>query len=153
MIFNVGLGELYCARLIGNFVSRGVLGSLEHACAVAGAKLIVVMGHSNSAACRMAIESKLSQQKVLETTGCSNLDAAITEIQQSIDMQDIADWETIDAAAQQTRVDELYRKHLQRTIRAIRDRSPVLHEFANTGRIKILAAMYDVRAGSVSFFE
>ena len=63
MIFDVGLGELYCARVIANFVSRGVLGSLEHATVVAGAKLIVVMGHSNSAACRMAIESHLRQQQ------------------------------------------------------------------------------------------
>jgi carbonic anhydrase/SulP family sulfate permease len=151
LIFDVGLGDLYCARLIGNFISRGVLGSLEHACVVAGAKLIVVMGHCNSAACRMAIESSRSQQTVMDATGCANLDSAIVEIQQSLDDRDIANWETIDAAAQEALVDELYRKHLQRTIRAIRDRSPTLDRLANEGRIKIVAAMYNVRTGQVRF--
>jgi carbonic anhydrase len=153
MIFDVGLGELYCARLIANFVSRGVLGSLEHATVVAGAKLIVVMGHSNSAACRMAIESHLKQRKVVDATGCENLDSAITEIQQSLDDKAAADFETMDAAAQQTVVDQLYRDHIQRTIKYIRDGSTMLSKYARQGKIKIVGAMYNVHNGEVSFFE
>ncbi len=152
MLFDVGMGELYCARVIGNFVSRGVLGSLEHACVVAGAKLIVVMGHSNSAACRMAIESSREHSKAADGPECVNLDASIAEIRQSLDAETISAWETLPTEDQDALVDQLYRNHLQRTIKAIRERSPVLDQLASEGRIKIVAAMYDVRTGAVDFY-
>ena len=68
MIFDMGLGDIFCARVTGNLVSVGVLGSLEYACAVAGAKFVVVLGHANSAWMRMAVEAFLSRQRVAETT-------------------------------------------------------------------------------------
>ena len=153
MIFDVGLGAIYCARVTGNLVSRGVLGSLEYACVVAGAKLIVVMGHRNSAACRTAIEASLSGQSVGDTTGCMNLEAVVGEIQQSLNPKDVAGWETMDTAAQEAVVDALYCTHIQRMRKTIRERSPVLDEFAKQGRLKIVGAMYDVRTGEVRFVD
>ena len=118
MIFDMGLGDLYCARVIGNYISHGTLGNLEHACVVAGAKLIVVMGHSNSAACRLAIESQVSRRSVAQQTGCANLDAAIAMIAQSLGEQDLSHWND-DLTAQQAAIDELYHRHIQRSIRMI----------------------------------
>ncbi len=153
MIFDVGLGDLYCARIIGNYISRGTLGSLEHACVIAEAKLIVVMGHSNSAASRMAIESYCSKRKVVDSTGCENLDVAISEIQQSLGPESVAPWMNADAGTQQELVDQLYREHVRRTIQVIRTRSPILDEYVRRGQIQIVGAMYGVRTGEVTFFE
>ncbi len=151
MIFDMGLGDLYCARVIGNYISHGTLGNLEHACVVAGAKLVVVMGHSNSAACRLAIESRLTQRSIAQETGCTNLEAAITMIAASLGGQDLSDWSDRDMAGQQAAVDELYRRHIRRTIQTIHDRSPVLDQFVRAGQVKIIGAMYDVRSGAVRF--
>lgn len=153
IIFDVGLGDLYCARIIGNLPTTAILGNLEHACVLAGAKLIVVMGHSNSAACRLAVEATLSGKRVFDSTGCPNLDRAIAEIQESFDPRLADGWEAMDAAAQEDVVDQLYRVHIQRTIRMVRERSGVLDEQCKQGKVKIVGAMYDVRTGNVEFVD
>ena len=153
MIFDVGLGDLYCARVISNFISRGILGSLEHATVIAGAKLIVVMGHSNSAACRLAIESHLAQQPVVDTTHCPHVHEAVTVVQQSLNTAAIASWPSLDAEAQEAVVDQLYRDHIHRTIEEIRSRSAILNQYVEQGQIDIVGAMYSVRTGEVDFFN
>jgi carbonic anhydrase/SulP family sulfate permease len=152
-VFDMGIGDLYCARVIGNYISRGVLGNLEHACVLAGAKLIVVMGHSNSAACRMVIESHISQQNVAEQAQCGNLVVALDNIRQSLDPASVTQWRVVDDASQQAIMDQLYQHHIHRTIRLIRERSPILDTFVNQGKVKIVGAMYNVRTGMVNFFD
>lgn len=153
MIFDVGLGEIYCARVTGNLVSEGVLGSLEYACAVAGAKLIVVMGHSNSALVRLAVESFLNQRQIKDILGCTNLDATVVQIQESIDPVRLTSWQELKAEDQQTCLDELYRAHVSATTERILARSPILESLVKAGRIKVVGAMYDVRTGEVDFFQ
>ncbi len=153
MIFDVGLGEVYCARVTGNLVSVGVLGTLEYACAVAGTKLIVVMGHSNSAVVRMAVESLLMKRQVTQATGCTNLEPIVAEIAKSIDPAGLDGWQNLNAAEQQARLDALYRAHILATIHRILERSPVLDSLVKQGRVKVVGAMYDVRTGRADFFE
>ncbi len=153
LIFDVGLGDILCSRVTGNLVSEGVLGSLEYACAVSGAKLICVMGHSNSVVVRMAIESSLSKRRVLETTGCVHLDATVREIQNCIQPDRLSGWPDMDLQAQQAIIDEVYQRHLARTIDRILTQSSVLEKLAREGTIKVVGAMYDVRAGQVDFLS
>ena len=47
IIFDQGVGDIFNARVAGNFINQDILGSMEFACAVAGSKLIVVMGHTS----------------------------------------------------------------------------------------------------------
>jgi carbonic anhydrase len=153
MIFDVGLGEIFCARVTGNLISGGALGSLEYACAVAGAKLIVVMGHSHSAVMRMAIESLLTQRQLKDTTGCTNLDPIVAEIQESIDPACLNSWQDLEAEGQQAYIDELYRAHVAATQRRILARSATLEALVEAGRVKVVGALYNVRTGQVDFFE
>ena len=153
MIFDVGLGEAFCTRVTGNPVSRGVLGSLEYACAVAGAKLIVVMGHSNSAVMRMAVESYLTQQRLQDSIGCSNLVPTVAEIHESIDPVRLNDWQNLKAEEQEARLDELYQTHVLASKRKILDRSPILKSLVDEGRVNVVGAMYNVRTGKVDFFD
>lgn len=153
MLFDMGPGDIFCTRVSGNLVSVGVLGSLEYACAVAGAKLVVVLGHAQSAVMRMTIEAFLSGKRLLETTGCAHLDPIVAEVQKSIDPGRLAGWESLSPQEQQVRLDELYRAHLQRIMHAIRQESGALRELEEAGRIQLVGAMYDVSTGRVDFFE
>ncbi|MBX7109536.1 MAG: hypothetical protein K1X61_12870 [Chitinophagales bacterium] len=55
-VFDKGIGDIFVARVAGNIVNEDILGSMEYACKVAGAKLIVVMGHSECGAIKSAVE-------------------------------------------------------------------------------------------------
>jgi len=153
MIFDLGLGDIYCARVTGNLVSVGVLGSLEYACAVAGAKRIVVLGHANSAVMRMAVESHRSRNHVADMAGCTHLEPIVAEVRKSLDPRRVERWESLTPQEQQGYLDELYRAHIQRVIARIRQESPALQRLVQAGGLKIVGGMYDVRTGTVDFFE
>ncbi len=153
MIFDVGLGDIFCARITGNLVSVGVLGSLEYACAVAGAKLIVVMGHNNSAVMRMAVNQLLSQQPDQRARDCTHLQPVLELIQKSIDSKQLQGWEKMEVKAQQACIDEIYRRHLSRTIESILAESSIIARLVGEGRVKVVAAMYDVRSACVEFLS
>ncbi|MCU0960369.1 MAG: SulP family inorganic anion transporter [Pirellulaceae bacterium] len=153
LIFDVGLGDMSCARVTGNLVSAGVLGSLEYACVVAGAKVIVVMGHSNSAVVRMAIEAALARNGHRELAQCQHLTRIVHEIQQSLSAIDLQGWDALDAEARRERIDDLYRAHLRRTIRLILEQSSALAALTRARQLLVVGAMYDVRSGAVEFFD
>ena len=56
LIFDQGIGDFFCTRVAGNFVNDDMLGSLEFACALSGAKLIVVVGHKECGAIKGACD-------------------------------------------------------------------------------------------------
>ena len=56
LIFDQGIGDIFSARIAGNFVNDDILGSLEFACAAAGAKLILVLGHTECGAVKGACD-------------------------------------------------------------------------------------------------
>jgi carbonic anhydrase len=56
LVFDQRIGDIFSARVAGNIVNPDILGSLEFATKVAGAKLIVVLGHSECGAIKGAID-------------------------------------------------------------------------------------------------
>jgi len=151
MIFDMGLGDIFCARVTGNLVSTGVLGSLEYACVLTGAKLIVVLGHANSAVMRIAVEAYLNSRE--SATGCSNLDPVIAIIQQSIDPQRVNNWERWTAEEQGDYLNDLYRAHIGRMIATVLQESQAIAGLVRRGDLKIVGGMYDVHSGCVDIFE
>ena len=85
LIFDLGLGDVFSVRIAGNIVSDRVLGSLEYACKVAGAKLVVVLGHTQCGAVAAAADLLVDGVTAAEQTGCQHLDAVTNEIQAAID--------------------------------------------------------------------
>lgn len=55
-ILDQGIGDIFVARVAGNFVNEDILGSMEFACKVAGAKLVLVMGHEHCGAVKAAVD-------------------------------------------------------------------------------------------------
>ena len=90
VIFDLGLGDVFSVRIAGNIISDRVMGSLEYACQVAGAKLVVVLGHTQCGAVNAAADLLVKGVSAAETTGCQHLDAVTSEIQAVIDGPTVA---------------------------------------------------------------
>jgi len=57
LVFDQNLGDLFVVRTAGNLIDDHALGSIEYAVAHAGARLIVVLGHTRCGAVTAALES------------------------------------------------------------------------------------------------
>jgi carbonic anhydrase/SulP family sulfate permease len=153
IIFDLGLGDAFVIRIAGNVAKEKVLASMEFGCAVAGAKLILVMGHTSCGAVKAAVELFESGLDPAETTGCQHLDALVGEIQKAIapGSKPIGDWVTPDIKA--VFVDNVSRRNVLRTLDYIRDESQTLGALEKSGKIRIVGALYDIKTGMVDFLE
>jgi len=151
LIFDLGLGDIFNVRIAGNIARDKVFGSMEYACAVAGSKLILVMGHTACGAVNAAVD--LIGKSASEATGCSNLDSLITEIQQAVDLRTLKrsdQWLPGEKAAY---ANEVSKRSILRTMHKIRERSATLDGLVRKGRIAIVGALYDIATGGVAFFQ
>jgi carbonic anhydrase/SulP family sulfate permease len=153
MIFDLGLGDIFSVRVAGNTVSSDVLGSIEYSCAVAGAKLILVMGHTSCGAVNAAVELICEHKNALEATGCENLGSLIGEIQHSVDTNACKTSTAWTSQQKQSFVNDVAYKNVLRTMRAIRQRSSTLDKLVKEGKIAVVGAMYNIANAEVSFFQ
>ena len=138
-VFNKGIGDLFVARVAGNFVNEDILGSMEFGCKVSGAKLILVLGHESCGAIKSAIDD----------VKLGNITAMLAKIKPAIaSSQDFVGDKT---SKNDDFVDAVAKKNVLLTIQNIKDKSPILKEMAEKGEIKIVGAYYDLHSGEVIF--
>ncbi len=143
LIFDQGIGDIFSARVAGNFVNEDILGSMEFACKLAGTKVIVVLGHTSCGAVKGACDdAKLG-----------NLTAMLAKIKPAVN----AVVEPADASIRNSSniefVNNVAKKNVQLTIDRIVKESPVLAEMQEEGAIKIVGAMYHIDSGAVEFYN
>jgi len=153
LVFDAGLGELFCTRTIGNMAGPTTLGSLEYACAIAGAKLLVVLGHTDNKAVRLAIEELARGGPSSIVQSCPNLASVFDEFRQAVDSAVLREWNAANAERQRQSVDQVSQTLVQRTLQRILERSDVLRERARAEQLKLVGAMYDVSSGAVAFLH
>ena len=151
MVFDVGLGELFSARIAGNVVREKVLGSLEYACCVAGAKLILVKGHTRCGAVQTAVSLAAKGESSCKQFGCDHLDLIIREIQKSTDPEILRDWDRLSPERQQAIVDEVAKRNALNSARWIYRESDSLRRMADEGKIAIVGALYHIEQGQIEF--
>ena len=134
-VFDQGIGDLFVLRVAGNVVDTDDLGSLEYATKVVGSKLILVMGHTSCGAVKGAIDD----------VKLGNLTFLLEKIRPVVKAS--GPGEAGDAAY----VDKVAEANVRQTIREIREKSPTIRELADSGKIGIAGAMYDVSSGKVTF--
>ena len=140
IVFDQGIGDIFNARIAGNFVNEDILGSLEFACKVAGAKVIVVMGHTSCGAIKGACDK----------AELGNLTQMLEKIMPAVDA--IHTPEGADRSSANAKfVDAVAAKNVKLALAKIRENSPVLKEMIEANEIEIIGAMYDVASGKVSF--
>ncbi len=131
-VFDCGIGDLFVARVAGNFVNVDILGSMEFACAVSGARVVFVLGHEYCGAVKGAIDK----------VELGNLTSLLRAISPAVDeVKGDHGERTSKNAAFVHRVAE---ENVRRTLRRIREESPVLRDLEAQGRIRIAGGMYDM---------
>jgi carbonic anhydrase len=138
VIFDVGIGDLFNARIAGNVVNDDLLGSLEFACAVAGAKAIVLLGHTACGAVKGAIDD----------VEMGNLTGLLARIKPAISATTFAGEKSSKNAAY---VDAVAATNVRLGLDGIRRRSPILADLETKGTIHIVGGMYDLATGTVAF--
>ena len=141
LIFDQGLGDIFSVRIAGNIVNEDILGSMEFACKVAGAKAIVVLGHSKCGAVKGACDhvemgnltnllSKLQPAVHAEKTVTSNRNATNDEF-----------------------VEKVATINVKMAMHQIHEKSTILNDMIAQGQIAMIGGMYDVETGLVQFYE
>lgn len=138
-VFDKGIGDLFVARVAGNIVNEDILGSMEYGCKVSGAKLVVVMGHSECGAVKSAVDN----------VQLGNITALLKKIQPAVDSTAWTGGKK--SSKNKEYVDLVCKKNVELTIKNIRNRSVILKDMEKNGEIKIVGAVYDVATGKVTF--
>ncbi len=142
-LFDQGIGDVFVGRVAGNFVNEDLLGSMEFATKVAGAKLVVILGHKYCGAVKGAIDN----------AELGNLTAMLNNIKPAV----VAVEEPQDNAIRNSKNDDFVEavsnKNVVLNIEKTLAQSPVLAEMQEKGEIKIVGATYDLSTGKVTFFE
>jgi carbonic anhydrase len=138
IILDVGIGDTFNARVAGNVSNPDMLGSMEFACAAAGAKVILVMGHTACGAIKGAIDN----------VQLGNLTGLLESIKPAIEA---TRYEGERTSKNAEFVDAVAKSNVQHTIEVIRGNSAILADLEKKGQIRIVGSMYDLRNGKVTF--
>lgn len=141
-VFDQGIGDIFVGRVAGNIESREQLGSIEFATKVAGAKLVMVLGHEACGAVKGACDH----------VEMGNLTHLLGEIAPAV--------EAVEGHEEKGRnsknpdfVEAVIEKNVRLTVEDLRKRSPVLAELEKAGDIRIVGAVYSLKDGKVTLLE
>ena len=138
VVLDYGIGDIFSGRVAGNIADEDIMGSMEFACKAAGAKVVLVMGHTACGAIKGAIDD----------VKLGNLTALLAKIRPAVEATQYSGERT---AKNYAFVDAVARKNVELTIAKIREQSPVLRELESSGSIKIAGSMYNLETGVVEF--
>jgi carbonic anhydrase len=140
IIFDQGIGDIFDARVAGNIIDDDVLGSLEYATQVAGAKLVAVVGHTSCGAVKGAVDD-------VHLGHLTDLVAKIKPVVEQVAgnaVRTSKDHELVDRVAE---------ANVQAVTRRLLETSPIIRELAEQGKIQVVGAMYDLHTGKVRFLK
>jgi carbonic anhydrase len=151
MVFDLGLGDIFSVRLAGNVADAKALGSIEYGCAVAGARLLLIMGHTRCGAVNATIDLHAKQADPHEATGCENIESITSCICKAIDLETtITENRTSSNELFSDLVTEL---NVRQTMKEISEKSGTVRRLIEEKKIRIAGAVYDVRTGLVKFLD
>ena len=140
-VFDQGIGDIFVGRIAGNFVNDDLLGSLEFACKVAGAKLIIIMGHQHCGAIKGAIDD----------VKLGNLTTTLSKIKPAIEMSQ--DYGGKKRSDNEDFVKLVSVNNVLHAISTIRTKSPILKEMEENGEIKIVGLFYTLTKGELLLID
>lgn len=140
-LFDQGLGQLFVIRLAGSVISTEVLGSIEFATKLAGAKLVVVLGHSGCGAIKGACDD----------VHMGNLTELLAGIRPAVEAET-----TVTSGRDSSNVefvDKVSELHVRRSLSIVVERSGILNEMVGQGRVGLIGGMYRIETGVVDFYD
>lgn len=140
LVFDQHIGDIFAARIAGNFVNTDIIGSLEFATQLAGARLIVVLGHSECGAIKGAVDdARLGNL----TAMLANIRPSVSKVQGVEGAQNSRNKKLVQAVADQNARD---------AASLLLERSEVLRKRVEERQLRIVSAMHDVATGRVTWF-
>ncbi|MBI4740717.1 MAG: carbonic anhydrase [Betaproteobacteria bacterium] len=139
LVFDQGIGDLFTARVAGNVVNEDILGSLEYASKAAGSRLVVVLGHTGCGAVKGACDG----------AQMGNLTMLLDKIKPSVNAASTPGEHN---SKNHAFVDEVTELNVKDVIKNIREKSAILKELEDQGKIKIVGALYDTSNGRVLWY-
>lgn len=140
-VFDQGVGDVFTARVAGNFVNEDILGSMEFGAKVAGSKLILVLGHEECGAIIATIDD----------VRLGNITPMLEKLQPAVRASE--DFKGEKSSKNPEYVAHVCENNVMLTIENIRERSPILKEMEEKGEIMIVGAVYDLDTGKVSLMD
>jgi carbonic anhydrase len=140
-VFDQGIGDVFVGRVAGNFINVDLLGSMEFACKVAGAKLVMVMGHQDCGAIKGAIDG----------VELGNITEMLTKIKPAVAKSQ--DFGGAKLSSNPEFVKHVCRNNVSIALNQIRTKSPILKEMEDKGEIKIVGVFYRITDGTLEFVE
>ena len=138
-VFDQGIGDVFVGRVAGNFINEDLLGSLEYASKVAGAKLILVMGHQHCGAVKGAIDD----------VKLGNITAMLSKIKPAVAMSQ--DYKGEKTSKNDEFVKYVSENNVRYAIKQIREKSPIIKEMEEKGQVKIVGVFYRLTDGTIEF--
>lgn len=141
LIFDLGLGDIFSVRIAGNVINDDILGSMEFGCKVAGAKIIVVLGHTKCGAVKGACDH----------VEMGHLTDLLNKIRPSVEEET-----TINDnrnSGNEEFVEKVTEINVKRTVKAILERSIILKQMVENGEIGIVGGLHDITTGKVEFLS
>jgi carbonic anhydrase len=141
LIFDQGLGDVFSVRIAGNIVNEDILGSMEFGCKVAGAKIIVVLGHTKCGAVKGACDNV--------TLG--NLSGLIAKIKPAVEQESVTAENR--NSSNGVFVENVAELNVSLSVKNILLKSPIIADMVKNGDIGIVGGIHDITTGEVKFFE
>jgi carbonic anhydrase len=136
-VFDQRIGDIFCARVAANFVNTDILGSLEFATKVAGARAIIVLGHNDCGGIKGAIDD----------VKLGNLTAMLTNIRPAVEATKTEGDRT---SKNKAFVQTVAIANAKRTAAKITQASPVMKQLVDAKQLRVVAAMHDLETGKVT---
>ncbi len=136
-IFDQGIGDIFVARVAGNFENTDILGSMEYSCKVAGSKLVFVLGHEACGAVKAACDH----------VELGNITHLLENIKPAVESTKT---EGERSSKNDSFVADVIENNVKLTIKRIREKSPILKEMEENGEIKIVGGVYSISNGKVT---
>jgi carbonic anhydrase len=131
IIFDEGLGDLFDVRVAGNIVTPETLGSLEYAAVLLESPLLMVLGHERCGAVTAAVKGE-------ELPG--SIGQFVAPITPAVKLAKDLPGDAIDNAVV---------ANVRYQISQLTERSPLLAQRVQEGKLKIIGGRYDLDTGTV----
>ncbi|WP_019038964.1 carbonic anhydrase family protein [Psychroflexus tropicus] len=139
-VLDRGIGDIFVARVAGNFINEDILGSMEFACKVSGSKLIMVLGHEHCGAIKAAVDD----------VKLGNITPMLTNIRPVVEA---IDYKGDRSSGNDEFVQMACEQNVIAAINDIRKESPILNVMETNGEIKIIGGVYDMDTGKIEFMD
>lgn len=153
LVFDLGLGDVFSVRVAGNVIGSKSLGSIEYGVAVAGAKLVLVLGHTRCGAVTESVRLLQKNADANEATGCQHIKSIVEEVQACLDARECPPLDTTTGSPEEAFVTEIAKRNVLHSVQAISERSNAIRSAVANGSVIVVGALYDIENGDITFLS